>query len=130
MPAELVDRIPEIVAEAEVKTAAVVARTAMEIEAGAKRNLISNGSVVTGNLLSSVEANVLGHYAEVGTSVEYAAYVEYGTGQRGEASQFEGKPDDISYSPGWVGMSARPYLTPAAEAARGPFYAAMSRVFG
>lgn len=130
MPAELVDRIPEIVAEAEVRATEVVTGTCMAIEAGAKRNLIANGSVVTGNLVGSIEASVIGIEGEVGTAVLYAPYVEYGTGERGAESDFEGKPGDIIYSSGWPGMSARPYLTPAAEAERAPFYAEMSRVYG
>lgn len=130
MPAELVDRIPEIVAEAEVRAAEVVTGTCMAIEAGAKRNLIANGSVVTGNLVGSIEASVIATEGEVGTAVLYAPYVEYGTGERGAESDVEGKPGDITYSSGWPGMSARPYLTPAAEAERAPFYAEMSRIYG
>lgn len=129
MPAELVNRIPEIIAESEVRASLAVSRTCMEIEAGAKRNLIANGSVVTGNLVSSIESHVVGASGEVATGVEYSIFVEYGTGQRGAASEFEGKPNGITYSAGWAGMSARPYLTPAAEAQRGPFLAAVSRIF-
>lgn len=129
MPAELTNRIPEIVAEAELRSEAAVARTCMEIEAGAKRNLIANGSVVTGNLVGSIESHVTGTSGEVGTNVEYSVFVEYGTGQRGAESEFEGKPDDLSYSEGWPGMSARPYMIPAAEAQRAPFLALMSQAY-
>jgi phage gpG-like protein len=131
MPAELTDRIPEIVAESEVRAAEVVAATCMAIEAGAKRNLVANGSVVTGNLVGSIEASVEVTSGEVGTAVLYAPYVEYGTGERGaESGDPEGKPSDITYSSGWPGMSARPYLTPAAETERIPFYTGISRIYG
>lgn len=129
MPAVLESRIPEIIGAAEVKAELAVSRTCMEIEADAKRNLVANGSVETGNLVSSIEAHVTGTSGEVGTSVEYSVFVEYGTGQRGAESEFEGKPDDITYSAGWAGMSARPYLTPAAEAARSPFLLSMSEIY-
>lgn len=130
MPATLTDRIPEIVADAEVRAAEVVAAVCMKIKAGAQRNLVANGSVVSGNLLGSIEEDASGLYGEVSTGVEYARYVEYGTGQRGEESEFEGKPDDITYSEGWTGMSARPYLTPAAEEQRLPFLVGIQGIYG
>lgn len=129
MPAELVSRIPEIVVEAEVRAELAVSRTCVEIEAKAKRNLIANGSVKTGELVSSGESHVIGTKGEVTFGTDHSFFVEYGTGERGAASEFEGKPEDITYSPGWAGMSARPYLTPAAESQRAPFLAAMSRIY-
>lgn len=51
---------------------------------------------------------------EVSTNVEYAAYVEFGTGQRGEESPSPPKFDgDIRYRQDWKGMAAQPYLYPA-----------------
>ena len=58
-----------------------------------------------------------GAYGEITNNVEYAPYVEFGTGARGQASNFPGKPD-VSYSGGWAGMAARPTLTPAVEEGR------------
>jgi phage gpG-like protein len=157
MPAVLESRIPEIIGAAEVKAETAVSATAMKIEAQAKKNLVSNGSVETGNLLASIESHVEGPFAEVGTNVEYSVFVEYGTGQRGAESEFEGKPDDISYTlggrsetrqvslanfegggsiserafnEGWMGMSARPFLTPAAEEQRAAFIAEISLIYG
>lgn len=55
--------------------------------------------------------NIVG---KVSTNVEYAQYVEFGTGQRGEASpsppKYEG---DLSYRYDWNGMAAQPYMYPA-----------------
>lgn len=130
MPATLTDRIPELIAESEAKAEVVVSRTVMEIEAGAKRNLVANGSVVTGNLLNSGESHIEGLRGEVAFGASYAVLVELGTGQRGEASNFEGKPDGITYSQGWTGMSARPYLIPAAEEQRMPFLIGMAGIYG
>lgn len=45
----------------------------------------------------------------------YAAYVEYGTGIRGAASEGAGEGP---YSDSWPGMPAQPYVRPALDAAR------------
>jgi len=129
MPATLTDRIPEIVAEAEIRAAQVVSATTMAIEADAKRNLVVNGSVVTGELVGSGESHIDGLSGEVTFGTDHNFFVEYGTGERGAQSQFEGKPDGITYSESWAGMTARPYLTPAAEAARTPFLLAITRIY-
>lgn len=51
---------------------------------------------------------------KVGSNVEYAPYVEFGTGQKGEASPSPPKSDqDIRYRQDWSGMPAQPYLYPA-----------------
>lgn len=46
----------------------------------------------------------------VSFTAKHAAYVEYGTGQRGAASRGKGP---YPYSAHWVGMPAQPYLRPA-----------------
>jgi hypothetical protein len=121
MSVELTSRIGEITKGATMRGRDLVTRTCMEVEAGAKRNLVENGSVVTGNLIGSIEADTDGFEGEVGTAVTYAPYVEFGTGERGAASEFPGKPDYLTYSEDWKGMSARPYLIPALESAREGF---------
>jgi len=78
--------------------------------------------VATGDLLASIikqraerQDNVI--RAVVGAGEPYAAYVEFGTGQRGQASagrlasQYDWPP--IDYRADWPGMGAQPYLTPA-----------------
>lgn len=76
--------------------------------------------VDTGRLRNSIQAfveekdgKVIG---KVSTNVEYAAYVEFGTGQRGEESPSPPKYDgELSYRQDWAGMAAQPYLYPAAK---------------
>ena len=52
----------------------------------------------------------------VSTNKEYAAYVEFGTGRRGEQSPSPPKyPLGSGYRQDWPGMSARPFMYPAAE---------------
>ena len=53
--------------------------------------------------------------AHVVFSAPHAAFVEFGTGQRGAGSPGAGP---YSYSPTWPGMAAQPYLRPALDTAR------------
>ncbi len=46
---------------------------------------------------------------------EHAAFIEYGTGERGAASPGAGEGP---YTPGWPGMPAQPYIRPALDTAR------------
>lgn len=77
--------------------------------------------VRTGHLKSSIThregTEGLVYYAEVGSNVEYAPYVEYGTGDTGEASPggrwYGDHPSGVSYTAGWPGQRAQPYLRPA-----------------
>jgi HK97 gp10 family phage protein len=52
----------------------------------------------------------------VGTNSDHAAYVEFGTGQRGGESPAPPKYDgNVAYKADWPGMPAQPFLFPAAE---------------
>lgn len=53
------------------------------------------------------------HTAIVGTNVEYAAYVECGTGKKGEASPSPPKYPGARYTEDWLGQEAKPFLWPA-----------------
>lgn len=51
-----------------------------------------------------------------GSNVEYAPYNEYGTGDAGQwsgGSTYRGHDSKVTYTEGWPGMYARPYLRPA-----------------
>lgn len=74
----------------------------------------------TGDLRNSIKAQVTEErgkiIGEVSTNLEYAPYVEFGTGQRGQASPAPPKYDgDLSYRQDWKGMPAQPFMHPAAE---------------
>lgn len=91
--------------------------------------------VDTGDLLSSITASKVERSPgrvkiTVGSNEPYAAYVEFGTGQRGMASwiEYAGKYHwpNIAYTPEWSGMPAGggrnkhgPYLTRAIEEVTG-----------
>lgn len=89
-----------------------VTRTTYNCEAMAKKN----APVDKGNLRASIHAKVKENGNTVtGTvepTVEYAPYPEFGTGQRGMASQIE-RPEGIHYSADWKGQDAQPYMYPA-----------------
>ncbi len=70
-----------------------------------------------GNLARSIHSEVKFNTANeiegiVETNCEYAAYVEYGTGQRGMATNTNPEVE-VSYSADWSGQNAKPYMYPA-----------------
>jgi HK97 gp10 family phage protein len=82
----------------------VVRNTALAIEATAKQM----APVDTGNLRNSIQTTVVSALrATVGTNVEYAPYIEYGTSR----------------------MAAQPFLTPAAERERPAFRRALRLLY-
>lgn len=91
------------------------------LERGAKKiqkNAKYLAPVKTGQLRNSIKTKSQttqdGAKAQVYTNLEYAPYVEFGTGVRGASSHVE-KPEetDIHYNARWMGQRAQPYLTPA-----------------
>lgn len=89
------------------------------LERGAKkvqRNAKLLAPVDTGHLRNSIKTNSKttedGAESQVFTNCEYGAYPEFGTGQRGAASNID-RPEGISYNAEWKGMPAQPFMTPA-----------------
>ena len=73
-------------------------------DTGALRNSIRTRTKLKENIVTG----------DVYTNEAYAAYVEFGTGQRGEAAPKE-LPDglELHYKQDWKGMAPQPYLYPA-----------------
>ena len=99
----------------------VLKNSAMAIEANAKRNLSSNGSVQTGHLRHSIANFRRGMTATVHTSnVKYAPMVEYGTkahiikAKNKKALYWKGASHPVK-SVRHPGSKAKPYLIPAFE---------------
>lgn len=89
------------------------------LERGAKKiqkNAKYLTPVDTGHLRNSIKTKSQstqdGAEAQVYTNLEYAPYVEFGTGQRGSESNID-RPEGISYKADWKGMPAQPYMSPA-----------------
>lgn len=82
-----------------------VYRAGLLVEGDAKRLC----PVDTGRLRSSITTEIKygrnNPIASVGTNVEYAPYVEFGTGERGDQS--------VDHRIDWLGQPPHPYLRPA-----------------
>lgn len=97
------NKLPGIGPQTHRKLGLVVKKTAFDVEADAK----PRAPVDTGNLRNSIQAQSTGELsAEVNVGAEYGPYVEFGTHK----------------------MAAQPYLSPAVEAQRGSFEAAVKKV--
>lgn len=83
----------------------------------AKRSLTEQKAVDTGRLRNSVNYRVRDDEVYIGTNVEYAPYVEFGTGKYADG----GRPTPWVYQDDegnwhWTqGYPARPFLVPAAR---------------
>lgn len=116
-------RMPVIAYEAVEETVASIEqqyRGTVHIESGQLANSIG----------SEVQQTAEGAEGAVGATAEHAAYEEFGTGARGAASTFEGKPEGISYTAGWTGREAHPALTPAVIEAEPRLAQAIARRMG
>ena len=105
----------------------VLKNSAMAIEANAKGNLSSNGSVQTGHLRRSIANFRRGMTATVHTSnVKYAPMVEYGTkahiikAKNKKALYWKGASHPVK-SVRHPGSKAKPYLIPAFEKEKDTF---------
>lgn len=97
------DHFPKIIKKLDTMGNAVIAKAALDIEAGAK----SRAPVDTGFLKNSIQAAKVGDlHWRVTVGADYGIYVEHGTSR----------------------MAAQPYMRPAIDAVRPAFIAAMRQV--
>lgn len=97
---------------------AAVAREAMEL---ARENApVGEGPRRDRRLVDSFSYEHEGLTAVMRVDNPHAAYVEFGTGQRGAASA-GAAPGEGGYDPDWPGMCAQPYMYPAAQQMRPGF---------
>ena len=109
----------EILSALESQIQAALEDCGLDAESFAKQNITSQKAVDTGNLLNSITHKVEGEGAEtvmhVGTAVEYAPYVEYGTGiyaAGGRQTPWVYKGADGKFYR-TRGMKARKFIKPA-----------------
>lgn len=111
--------IPDVIDELELAAYELVEFVVTGVESNARA-----GAPIgpTGNLANSQTSETQripgGADGVARSGAEYSAYVNYGTGARGAASNVPGRGEEIRYSAGWQGMAARPYMSEAAEIAR------------
>lgn len=103
----------------EEKIATKAMQTALLLVQRSAKVKVANGHSVTGRLMNSISKRIVaegtGITGEVYTNVEYAPYLEYGTGTRGQASYTPPVDTDLTFSEDWVGHPAYPYMRPALE---------------
>jgi len=98
------DRFPEIARKLPAQTKTAVSKAGHDVEGRAKAVV----PIDTGALMNSIQTKITdgGFGAEIAPHTDYAVYVEFGTRR----------------------MGARPYMTPAGEAVRPAFKAAMEQL--
>lgn len=119
----LESRIPELIAQSERRAAAIVARTGIDIEAGAK----TRAAVDTGNLKNSIAWAPTGPFeGEVIVGAEYGIYVEHGSVH--PPRLYADGHDMLASTRGYT-IAPQPFLGPAVEDARPGFEAAVGRLY-
>lgn len=83
----------------------------MIVQAEAVQLCPVDGGELRNSIMTKVEVSNNNVIGKVYTNKEYAPYVEFGTGSRGEAS-YDGEVD-VTYNTEWAGQPAQPYLYPA-----------------
>lgn len=78
----------------------------------AKEKVPKDTGTLRGSIHSEVVENGETFEGIVETNCEYAAYVEYGTGRTGAATNTNPEVD-VSYRADWQGRKAQPYMYPA-----------------
>ena len=108
-----VDRLAKKLKPADLKEA--LNESCLLVENTAKENC----PVDSGQLRNSITSNVSGETGEVGTNVEYAPYVEYGTGVYNSGRLTPWSYQDASGE--WhttTGQKPQPFLVPALDSNR------------
>lgn len=95
---------------------AAILQTAKKVQGDAKDLCPVDSGALRNSIQARVE-NIDGKPAGmVSTGMEYAPYVEFGTGQRGQESPSPPKYDGpLAYRQDWTGNKAQPFLYPAAS---------------
>lgn len=87
----------------ETKQMVTTAKSLAPVDTGhLRRNIHSDKMIEAGNVISK----------EVTSGADYSIYVEFGTGQRGSATN-ENNNEKIFYSKDWKGQAAQPFFFPA-----------------
>ena len=83
-----------------------------------RADAVNNCPYITGRLKESITSKVEGNSAVIGTNVEYAPYVEFGTGSKGDKSVAHTTKKQWTYYSGGQffttsGQAPQPFLVPA-----------------
>lgn len=121
--------LPRIAGEVDRDAEAAVRETTTFIhsEMAANAPIGPTGNLAGGNDME-VTRTADGWKGEVWNVMDYASYVNYGTGSRGASSPVPDRPAEITYTGSWLGMPARPFASQAAADAKPRFDQALRRI--
>lgn len=106
--------IPDVIDDLEDAAYTIVEWTLAGIEGNAAAAApIGPTGVLAGSQTHESSRFSGGAEGTASSGAAYSAYVNYGTGQRGASSDVPGRTNEIVYSAGWIGMSARPFFSQA-----------------
>lgn len=84
-----------------------VYKAGLLIEGDAKQICAVDTGLLRASINTKSETKDTKTVANVGTNVEYAPYIEFGTGQQGDTS--------VPHNTSWKGMPPQPFLRPALD---------------
>lgn len=120
---------PKIAGHMDDNARDLVRETMLYIEGAAKSAAPVRTGVLAGGIQTQgPERTATGWVGYVLDPVEYAAYVNYGTGSRGQSSDVPDRPPEIAYTGSWLGMTARPFMSQAAHDGREKFESAAKKI--
>lgn len=123
--------LPKIAGQVDERAQQLVRETVLFIEGASKSAApIGETGALAGGIQSDIERTAEGWRGTVFDAVDYAAYVNYGTGSRGASSNVPDRPAEIAYTGSWLGMPARPFMSQAAADARPRFHSGMNKIVG
>lgn len=107
--------IPEVADELAIAAGEIVEFVLVGIESQASAAAPIGPSGFLANSQSHESRRIPGGAeGEAVSGEDYSAYVNFGTGAAGASSSIPKRPEEIQYTAGWKGMSARPYFSQAA----------------
>lgn len=117
---DIIDHSAEVLAAIRRAKETALEEIGLKAEGYAKKNITANKSVDTGNLRNSITHEQAGDDEYIGTNVEYAPYVELGTGIHATGGSGAKKipwsyQDEKGQWHRTSGRPAKPFLKPAAS---------------
>jgi HK97 gp10 family phage protein len=128
----IIQKLEQMKTGLKAETERIMLQAAMILEAEIKRQITNMELVDTGTLRASVFSFVRNQFGVVdgvaATNIEYASFLEYGTGQRGAESNYQDVPQDYNYGES-AGIRAYKYMWTAWENKKDQIVAFLEKEF-
>lgn len=131
---EIVEWFGEIATKAVEETKDHVNKTSLDIQKGARKRAPVDDGYLRASIL--IDLYKKGLTAEIGTRLEYGAYVEWGTGIYAQHPSIPGRKTPWIFkhpkTKEWVvtvGMPPQPYLIPSFDENRQPYIRGVERIY-